>query len=265
MEVELCTDTFGAATDPAVLLIMGAAASMDRWEPEFCERLAAAGRHVIRYDQRDTGASPTDPPGEPSYTGFDLAADPLRILDRLGIAQAHVVGMSGGGGLAQVIAVGHPERLLSLTLMSTSGLFPGLPGPSERLNQVPPEPDWADREATIGYLLEVERLHAGSHAFDEPGTRELLGHVYDRTRNLASGANHYLVEGPDLPRDRLSEIRVPVLVIHGSADPLFPLPHGEALANAIPGARLLVIEGLGHEVPRWAWDEIVPAIVGVTS
>jgi pimeloyl-ACP methyl ester carboxylesterase len=265
MEVELCTETFGAPTDPSVLLIMGASASMDHWPRDFCERLAAAGRHVIRFDHRDTGQSPTDPPGKPSYTGDDLAADPLRILDRLGVERAHVVGMSMGGALAQVIAVEHPERLLSLTLMSTSAMFPGLPDPSERLSQVPPEPDWADRAATIDYLLEVQRLYAGSHAFDEQEERETLGRVYDRTRNLASGANHYLVEGADLPRERLHEIRVPVLVIHGTADPLFPLPHGEALAAAIPGARLLVIDGLGHEVPRWACDEIVPAIVEITS
>jgi pimeloyl-ACP methyl ester carboxylesterase len=269
MEVELCVETHGDPADAAVLLIMGAAASMDRWEPAFCERLAAAGRYVIRYDHRDTGGSPTDPPGKPSYTGDDLAADALRVLDGLSVERAHLVGMSMGGALAQVVAVGHPERWLSLTLLSTSAMFPGLPGMSDALQAAftdpPPEPDWSDREATIAYLLEAERPYAGTRGLDERETRELLGRVYDRSIDLASAGNHHLVDGSDLPRDRLGELRVPALVVHGTADPLFPLPHGEALANAIPGARLLVIDGMGHELPRWAWDEILPAVIDVTA
>jgi pimeloyl-ACP methyl ester carboxylesterase len=269
MEVELCAETFGDPADPTVLLVMGMAASMDRWPTPFCERLAAAGRHVVRYDHRDTGQSATDPPGKPSYDGGDLAADSLRVLDRLGVERAHLVGMSMGGALAMLNAIAHPARWLSLTLMSTSAMFPGLPGMSEGLKEAfaspPPEPDWADREATIAYLLEVERPYAGSRGLDEPALRELLGVVYDRSRNLASADNHGLADGPDLQRDRLAELRLPTLVIHGTDDPLFPLPHGEALAAAIPGARLLVIDGMGHEVPRWAWDEIVPAIVEVTA
>ena len=107
-DAELCVDTFGSSRDAAVLLMGGATSSMDWWEPEFCERLAAEGRFVIRFDNRDTGQSSSSPVGEPSYTGADLSADPLRILDALGIASAHLVGVSMGAGIAQDIAVQHP-------------------------------------------------------------------------------------------------------------------------------------------------------------
>ena len=162
---ELCVDAFGDPADPAVVLIMGGAGSMDRWEAPFCERLAAAGRYVIRYDHRDTGGSTTSPPGEPGYTGDDLVADPLAILDRLGIARAHFVGLSMGGAIVQRIAVDHPERVLSLTLMSTSPAGTGgpeLPPMSDALRAVfnddAAEPDWSDRDAAIAFLLEQDDL-----------------------------------------------------------------------------------------------------------
>ena len=273
---ELCVETFGDPAQPAVLLVMGAAGSMDRWEEPFCERLAAAGRHVIRYDHRDTGGSTTYPPGEPGYTGDDLIADPVRLLDALGIDGAHLVGMSMGGALVQRIAVEHPGRVLSITLMSTSpagtgGDHPKLPPMSDALRAVfagegqPPEPDWTDRDAVIEYLLEAERPYAGARGVDEASLRALLGRVYDRSPSLRSANNHFLVDGSDMPRARLAGIAAPALVIHGTDDPLFPLAHGEALASEIPGARLLVIDGLGHELPPWASDEVIPALIEATG
>ena len=269
---ELCVDTIGEPAHPAVLLIMGAGGSMDRWEQPFCARLASAGRHVIRYDHRDTGGSTTYPPGRPGYTGDDLVADPLAILDHLGVERAHVFGLSMGGAMAQRIGVEHPERVRSLTLMSTSPAGPGgadLPPMSDELRAAfdgegRPEPDWADREATIAYLLEEERPYAGARGIDEPALRAMLSRVYDRSTGLASANNHYLVEGTEMPRARLGEIEAPTLVIHGTDDPLFPPAHGEALAREIPGARLLWIDGLGHEFPAWAWDEVLPAVIAVT-
>ena len=268
----LCVETFGRAEAPAILLVHGAGASMDRWEEPFCERLAAAGRYVIRYDHRDTGASTTYPPGAPGYTGDDLIADPVAILDALRIGRAHVVGISMGGALVQRIAVEFPARVLSVTLLCTTSAGvggPSLPPMSSALHasfsNPPPEPDWSDREATIEYLLEAERPYAGWRGVDEAASRALLGRVYDRSASLASASNHYLVDGTDMPHSRLGEIGVPALVVHGTDDPLFPLPHGESLARAIPGARLLVVEGLGHELPRWAWDEVLGAIVELTA
>jgi pimeloyl-ACP methyl ester carboxylesterase len=268
----LCVDTFGDPAHPAVLLIMGAAGSMDRWEEPFCERLAAAGRSVIRYDHRDTGGSTTSPPGKPGYTSDDLFADPLGILDHLGVERAHLVGLSMGGGIAQVIAIDQPERVLSLTLMSTSPVGTGgpeLPPMSDELRAAfgdqPAEPDWSDREAAIAFLFETERPYAGSRGVDEAALTALLGRVYDRSASLPSATNHFVLEGGDTERARLGEITAPALVIHGADDPLFPLAHGEALAREIPGAELLVIEGLGHEFPPSAWDEVLPALIAHTG
>jgi pimeloyl-ACP methyl ester carboxylesterase len=261
---QLCVDTFGDAADPAVLLIMGAAASMDRWEPRFCERLAEHGRYVIRYDHRDTGGSTTYPPGRPGYTGDDLVADAVAILDGLGIERAHVVGMSAGGAIAQRIAVDHPGRLLSLTLMCTSPIGTGgsdLPPMSDEMRAMfsddGAEPDWADRDATIAYLLEAERPYAGTRGIDADELREIISLAYDRSTSMASANNHWIVDGSDIERARLAEITAPTLVVHGTADPLFPTAHGEALAREIPGAQLLLIDGLGHEFPRWAWDALL--------
>jgi pimeloyl-ACP methyl ester carboxylesterase len=251
---------------------MGVAGSMDRWEDAFCERLAAAGRHVIRYDQRDTGASTTYPPGRPGYTSDDLIADPVAILDALRVERAHLAGISAGGAIVQRIAVEHPDRVLSITLLSTSTAGwggPQLPPPSPELGAFfadpPPEPDWSDRDAAIEYLVETERPYAGPRGIDEPALRALLGRVYDRSPSLASASNHVAVEGSEMPHERLAEIRVPALVIHGTDDPLFPPAHGEALARAIPGAELLMIDGLGHELPEWAWDEVLAALVRATG
>lgn len=267
----LCVDTVGDPGDPAVLLIMGAAASMDRWEEPFCERLAAAGRYVIRYDHRDTGGSTASPPGEPAYSGDDLVTDPLAILDHLGVERAHLVGLSMGGGIVQRIAIEHPERVISITLMSTSPVGAGgpeLPGMSDALRATfeedRAEPDWSDREAAIEYLLEDERPYAGSRGIDEQATRALLGRVYDRSVSLPSAFNHFMLDDGEPSPARPEEIAVPALVVHGTADPAFPLPHGEALAREIPGARLLVIDGLGHEFPTWAWDEVLPALIAMT-
>lgn len=269
---ELVLDTFGDPSDPPVLLIMGGAASMDRWEPAFCERLAAAGRHVIRYDHRDTGGSTTYPPGEPGYTADDLDADAVGVLDHLGVERAALVGMSMGAGIAQTIAVRRPERVAALALLSTTSAGTGgpeLPGMSDELKATfsgegEPEPDWSDREAAIAYLLEAERPYAGGRGLDEAALREVIGLAYDRTPSPASANNHFMVDGTSFAHERLAEIAVPTLVVHGSDDPMFPPAHGEALAAAIPGAELLVLDGLGHEFPRSVWDEVLPALIEVT-
>lgn len=264
-------DEFGDPGAPALLLVMGAAGSMDRWEDGFCERLAAAGLRVIRYDHRDTGSSTTYPPGEPGYDGDDLVEDPVAILDALGIERAHLAGLSMGGAIVQRIAVEHPQRVRSIALLCTSTAGSGgpeLPGMSDELRALfagdaatPPEPDWADRDAAIAHLLEAERPYAGRRGIDDDAMRELLGRVYDRSGSMASAGNHHLVDGTDMPHERLHGLAVPALVIHGSDDPLFPPAHGEMLAREIPGARLVIVEGLGHELPRWAWDQVIPPMV----
>jgi pimeloyl-ACP methyl ester carboxylesterase len=268
----LCVQTFGAPTDPAVLLVMGAGASMDWWEDDFCARLAAEPRYVIRYDHRDTGQSTSYPPGEPGYTGDDLVADAAAVLAVLGVRRAHVVGQSMGGALAQLLALEHPECVASLTLVATSPAGPDadLPPMSEEARAAfaaIAEPDWSDRAAVIEYLTEQWRATASrSRPFDAEGTRALCARVVDRTTNMESSLkNAYAAEGSERWRERLGALAVPTLVVHGTEDPLFPLGHGEALAREIPGAELLILEGAGHELARRDWDVVVPAILAHTS
>lgn len=275
--VDLCVETFGDPADPAILLIMGAAASMDWWPDEFCDRLAAESRHVIRYDLRDTGRSTSYPPGAPTYTSADLIGDAIGLLDALGVDRAHVVGMSMGGGIAQHLALDHAARVASLTLISTSPAGPGgsddteLPAMSAELQRVFSEPatdpDWSDREAVIGYMVVGIRPFQGSVRVDEAAMRALAGRVVDRTTNMASSnTNHWILEGGNVGEPSLDRIGVPTLVMHGTEDPLFPYEHGEALARAISDARLVPLEGVGHgELPPSTWDVAVAAIVDITS
>jgi pimeloyl-ACP methyl ester carboxylesterase len=269
--VGLCVETFGDDRDPALLLIMGAAASMLLWEADLCERLAAGGRFVIRYDHRDTGRSVTYAPGAPQYTGHDLVADAAGVLDALAVSSAHLVGLSMGGGIAQRLALDEPDRVSSLTLISTSAGGPDLPEMSDELrayfDSPPPPPDWSDRSAVIDYLVEDERAYAArSRPFDEAARRELAGRNFDRSIDLAATmTNHLLLAGDGGWRERLGEIRVPTLVLHGTEDPLFPIGHGQALAAEIPGARLIALERTGHELPRETWDVVAPAILELTS
>jgi pimeloyl-ACP methyl ester carboxylesterase len=267
--VELCAETFGDRARPSMLLISGFAASMDWWPLEFCERLAAGGRFVIRYDHRDTGQSITYQPGAPSYTGNDLVNDVVGVLDAFGLASAHLVGISMGGALAQVAALNHPDRVASLVLMSTTAGgrdLPAMSGDLEAFYAQHSDPDWSDRDAVIEHILAEDRALSGSLPFDEQSRRAVVARAVARSINIAAGANHGLVEGSGPWHSRLAEIRVPVLVIHGAEDPLFPLPHGEALARAIPAASLLPLEGVGHEMPPpQTWDIVVPAILRHTD
>jgi len=278
--VDLCVETFGDLADPAILLIGGGGSSMDYWEEELCERLAAGPRFVIRYDLRETGRSVSYEPGAPPYTVRDLAADAIGLLDAFGLTRAHLVGMSMGGGIGQLLALEYPDRVASLTLISTSpggsggpgSANPDLPPMSEELRALFAEgstdPDWSDREAVIDYLVEGERPFAGSLPYDEAARRELLGRIFDRTTNMASSSMSHLAMGGagDSLRPRLGEIRAPTLVLHGTEDPLFPYGHAVALAREIPGAQLLALDKVGHEFPpREVWDVVVPAILRHTA
>jgi pimeloyl-ACP methyl ester carboxylesterase len=270
--VDLCVQAFGDPGDPAILLIMGRAGSMDWWEDEFCARLTAGRRYVIRYDHRDTGRSTHYPPGRPGYTGTDLIEDAVGVLDALGVARAHVVGLSMGGALAQQLALAHPDRLASLTLISTSGGpgDPDLPPAAGRLAaayaEVTAPDDWSDRAAVIDYLIASERPLLGSHPGDEAARRAFAARVVDRSADIAASfTNHDLLDGPGRWRERLGEITAPTLVIHGSEDPMFPPAHGIALAHEIPNASLLLLERTGHELPRTAWGTVVPALLRHTA
>jgi pimeloyl-ACP methyl ester carboxylesterase len=269
--VELCTEPFGDPADPPILLVMGIGGSMLWWEQGFCRMLADGGRFVIRYDHRDTGRSATYEPGRPEYTGADLVADAVGVLDAYGVPAAHVVGVSAGGALAQLLALGFPDRVLSLVLISTSPATPGergLPSATARYTQflATAEVDWSDQESVIEYLVDYSRVLAGGERpFDEAAVRELVRRDVERARNIASSENHGVIAEGEVSSKPLSSIAVPTLVIHGTADPMFPAEHGQALAAEIPGARLLTLNGAGHGVERADWETIVRAIIGHTA
>ena len=271
--VELCVQTFGPTDAEPVLLIAGAACTMSYWDDEFCRRLAAGPRFVLRYDHRDTGRSHTTPPGAPDYTAVDLLDDAIGVLDAFGVDRAHVIGLSMGGGLAQVAAIRNPKRVASLTLIATSPAGPfdhsDLPSMSEQVQAefaAVSQPDWADREQVITFLVEQERLCASRTApFDAAGMRTAMAAVLERSPSPQSMFNHFMVIGGDAPRDRLTEITAPTLVLHGEDDPVLPPAHGAALAAEIPGARLITLPQVGHEWPRRAWEPALPAILAHTA
>jgi pimeloyl-ACP methyl ester carboxylesterase len=268
--VDLCVQSFGDRDDPAILLIAGGASSMLHWNEEFCERLVAGSRFVIRYDHRDTGRSVTYPPGAPRYTGRDLAEDAIGVLDGLRVGRAHLVGISMGGAIAQYLGIHHPDRVASLTLIATSPLGataddPDLPPSSEELSQLgaAATPDWSDREAVAEYLVADERLYtAKSRPVPEEFLRELASRTAERAVSVASMFNHFVADhGDGTAREQLAAIAAPTLVVHGTEDPLFPLAHGVALAGDIRGARLVTLEDTGHELPPATWDAVIPAIL----
>ncbi|TPI51218.1 alpha/beta hydrolase [Mesorhizobium sp. B3-1-3] len=263
---DIVSETFGSSKDPTILLIMGAMASMSWWPEAFCRQLAGRGRFVIRYDNRDTGLSTKYPPGAPPYTFEDMVDDAMRVLDDHGIAKAHVAGMSMGGMLAQSVALKYPERVGALTVISSSPLgvdTSGLPGTTEAYKEHSAQGadiDWSNRDQVLDFMVKDARAIASTrHPFDEERTRAMIQADYDRSGGLASATNHFLLKGGG-PQRTVRDLRAPLLVIHGSADPLFPIEHGEALAKAVPGARLVKVEGGGHELHRNDWPQIVEAI-----
>jgi pimeloyl-ACP methyl ester carboxylesterase len=282
-DVDICTEAFGDESDTPILLIMGASASMLMWPEELCERLAAAGRFVIRYDNRDTGLSTHYPLGEPDYTVEDMADDAVAVLDAYGIDTAHVVGASMGGMITQQVALRHRDRVRTITpIMSTPdpgavvGVLSGedasgaLPGPKPELIAaalaqagVDPSDKQAVIEARVAFF---GVLHGPAYPYDEAQMRDVFTREVERDPNFQSSANHQVAIGKTPPwRSRLATLDVPTLVIHGTADPILPYEHGVALAKDIAGAELLTMEGVGHELPGEEMDAIVPAILRHTQ
>ncbi len=275
--IELWTEDFGDPTHPAVLLIMGASAQGILWREDFCAQIVAGGRYVIRYDNRDTGQSTCFDFTVHPYVLSDMANDAVGVLDAYGIERAHAVGASMGGMIGQTLAIEHPERLLSLTsVMSSPGGNPmtdaeaELPGPTPEIMEIagqslqnPPD----SREERIQSRLAMFRALAGSlGGFDDDAMYELFSREYDRARDWQAMNNHGLAiaSSPDR-REALSRISVPTLVIHGTEDGILPYEHGVATAKLIPGAELLTIEGMGHDLPEPAAERIVGAILRHTA
>jgi pimeloyl-ACP methyl ester carboxylesterase len=270
--VEIATEPFGDPAHVPVLLIMGVTASMLWWPQAFCERLASHGRYVIRYDHRDTGLSTKYAPGAPSYTFDDMVDDAVRVLDGYGISAAHIAGMSMGGMIGQLAALKHPSRVLSLTAISTSPVgmdTSHLPGSSEayRKHSAAGEGvDWSDRTQAIAFMIEDSRALAGTaRRFEEAGVRAFVERDYDRSGGYLNATNHFILKGGEERTYQLHKMKAPLLVIHGTADPLFPVEHGVALSQAVAGATLVRIEGGGHELHSADWPTIIGAIIKHTD
>jgi pimeloyl-ACP methyl ester carboxylesterase len=280
--IEIWCEDFGDPRDPALLLVMGAGGQGILWPDEFCQSLAGSGRRVIRYDNRDTGQSTCLDFAQSPYDLSDMARDAIGVLDAFGIARAHVAGASMGGMIGQTLAIEHSGRLRSLTSIMSSPAGAGimraimgggtaaLPGPAPEVIEVmqaslanPPRTPAQRIEASV----RMWRALAGSgEPFDEAAVREREARVLARAKNPDAAQNHQLAIGSSPDRDELlRKVTVPTLVIHGSDDPILPLPHGRATADAIPGARFLVIEGMGHDIPARAQKEIARAILEHTA
>jgi pimeloyl-ACP methyl ester carboxylesterase len=279
-ELELCYETFGPATAPPVLLIMGLASQMLLWDDQFCEQLAARGFRVIRFDNRDIGRSsylrgaaiPTRwqllrrSGNGAAYSLEDMAADSVGLLDHLEIDAAHIVGVSMGGMIAQLVAINHPERVLSLvSIMSTTG-NPRVGRPQPKMMMRLMRKAAREREAYIQDHIDTYRaIGSKAYDFEEEYKRERAARLFERGVYPAGSARQLgAVVSARNRTEALGSVRVPTTVIHGDADPLVNVSGGRATAEAIPGARLIIFPGMGHDMPRALWPEIVDAIVETT-
>ncbi len=275
-EIDLAYETFGSPRDTPLLLVMGLATQMIGWPDEFCRMLAERGLYVIRFDNRDVGLSThLDSAGAPDvlavmggdrsgvpYGLADMADDAAGLLDALGLDAAHVVGASMGGMIAQRVAITYPERVRSLTsIMSTTG-DRSVGGASEAAQAVLYAPPATDRDEAIQRQLQTSRvIGSPGFPFDEEAIRARAGLAYDRAHDPAGVARQMaaIVSSPDRTAD-LGRVTVPTLVIHGSDDALVNVSGGRATAAAVPGAELVVIEGMGHDLPRALWPELTERI-----
>ena len=269
--VEICTESFGNPKNPAVLLIMGAMSSLDWWDEDFCLRLAEHERFVIRYDHRDLGRSTTYPPGTSNYTITDMADDAIGVLAAYSIDKAHIVGMSLGGMIGQILALRYPDRIDSLTLIASSVFgkeAEKLPPMDQRILDYHTKSasiDWSNQEETVPYLAGGWKILSGTKPYEEKRMYKLAEREAARAKQLPSRFNHALLQGGGQYYDRLSEITIPTLIIHGTEDPALPYEHGLALAKAIAHANLIALDRTGHEVHSEDWEQIIKSIVRISS
>jgi pimeloyl-ACP methyl ester carboxylesterase len=271
--VAVGVESFG--NDDAPLVLLAGGTTMLSWPNSLCERLAAGGRRVVRYDLRDSGESTMADPEAPNYTLRDLAADAAALVDALGGGPAHLAGIGVGGMVAQVAALDHPGRFSALTLAGTRVVAPGPPD-----DDLPDHdqatmsrlfarsmPDWTDRQAVAQFAAVAAEILG-----DDPvAARAVSGRIWDRTPSTAPPvqmANQMGMVFSKLDckprwRERLSEIKVPTLVVHGRRDPFFPIGNGEAIMREIPGARLLVLDNAATAIPDGSAQEVAEAMLSL--
>jgi pimeloyl-ACP methyl ester carboxylesterase len=283
--IDIEYDTFGDPGDPALLLVTGFTAQLTLWDKRFCQMLADAGRFVIRFDNRDCGLSTkldgvhvdimnvmaSVGTGTLSHEGIpyllsDMSADAFGLLDHLGIDNAHVVGASMGGMIAQTMAIEQPERVLTLTsIMSTTGEPEfGQPHPDAMQALLAPPP--AEREAYVDQSAATSKVFASPRYYDEAKVRERAAAAYDRSFYPEGAARQLAaILGSGSRADGLRTLRVPTLVIHGRADTLITPSGGDRTAELVPAANLLMLNDMGHDLPEPLWPLIVDAIVSHTK
>jgi pimeloyl-ACP methyl ester carboxylesterase len=283
--IQIEYDTFGEVRSKPLLMIKGIGQQMITWSDDFCSLLAQAGHYVIRFDHRDVGLSSKledkkvpeltqiltsvaqgqkiDPP----YTLDDMAGDAIGLLDKLGFNKAHVCGMSMGGAIAQILAISYPSRLLSLTLMMTSTGNPDLPPakPEAMGALISPAPN--QQQAYIEHHLNVFRIIGSpGFPFNEEYHRKLAGRLFNRSFYPEGMTRHFLaLLSQENRKPALAKVKLPTLVIHGADDPLVPVEAGKDAAEAIPGAEILIIKGMGHDLPREVWPTVVKAMTKNTA
>jgi pimeloyl-ACP methyl ester carboxylesterase len=259
--VELEYETFGDPAAAPLLLIGGLGTQMLSWDEEFCELLASRGFYVIRFDNRDAGLS-TWMDGSDEYTLDDMARDAVGLLDALGIGAANVAGASMGGFIAQLIALDHPERVLTLTSMISgpNGREHIEPTPEATALLLTPAPETREARIELG-LVAKQKLLGPADPFDEEYERDKVAAAVDRAYNPWGFVRQLrAITGAPGRLDRLASLRVPTLVVHGDADILVPVDNGRMVAAAIQSARLVEIPGMGHDVPRRVWPQVADAI-----
>ncbi len=283
--LRLAYETFGAEGGRPLVLIMGLGSQMLMWHEDFCHQLAERGHYVVRFDNRDVGlsdrchrlgrpsllratiAARRGRPVRSAYSLDDMADDTAGLMTALGIEQAHLLGASMGGMIAQAMAIRHPERVLSLSSALSSNGNPRLPLPrwaaARYLLRRPPR----TREAYVDYCVGLWRtIGSPGYPFDEPYVRERSGRIFDRgltgsgTLRQLVAILHHGDRRPDL-----AQLKLPALVIHGLEDPLVPVEAGRDTARSIPGAALLLLEGVGHTLPREVWPQMIDALCSMTE
>jgi pimeloyl-ACP methyl ester carboxylesterase len=278
--IDICYEIFGEASAEPMLLIMGLGAQMIHWDDDFCRQLAARGFRVIRFDNRDIGKSSKLSGGKrltpiellklrflkipiaAPYRLGDMAQDTIGLMDALGIKSAHLVGASMGGMIAQEIAISFPQAVRSLTsIMSTTG-NPKVPPPSREATAVLMAPPPATKEEYFVRFAQTWKiLRVGSFPEDEALDRSRAERTYERGLNPAGvGRQLRAILASGSRKERLRSVKAPTLVIHGTVDPLVRAEGGKDTAASIPGARLLMIEGMGHALPIPMWPQIIDAI-----
>jgi len=285
-KIHIGYETFGKPSSPPILLIIGLGGQLIYWDEEFCRQLAEAGLQVIRFDNRDAGLSTKfDAAGVPDimgmvgklmsgqkvtppYTIEDMAADAVGLLDALNIQKAHICGMSMGGMIAQSLAIHYPQRLLSLTsIYSTTG-NPHLPQPKPEITRLLLTPPPQERELFIRFHLDLFRALTGPRfGFDEKWVRDTMAKAYDRAYYpQGTGRQLAAIMTQSNRKGALQGVKVPTLVIHGDADPLVSVEAGKDIAHTVPGAELIILEGMGHDLPHGeGWAQIAEHIIAHTK